>query len=809
MKVLRENLPETALRRFEREARALARIDHPNLVEVLDAGVSAGRPWLAMEAIEGVDLQTLVRGGERLSPREGARLARDVAGVLDALHAAGLVHRDLKPANLMLSGTRTVVMDLGLVHVAEETQLTRTGLVVGTPMYLPPELYGGGDVTPECDWFALGLSLRTGLLGRHPYTRAEVQQMLLDMRWRAPEPLPASLAETPLGILVEELTREDPAARPGSRADVMAILDGAPRTSPPPVVDESGRFPREGRGAALGGVFLLALLGGLVLAPGTSPPPPPPAPPSPAPAASPATAAPAAPERPPTPTERLRSLADSFGYPDQPSPHAALEVLVREGDHELGAAIARAVEEALPDEAFTAYLAATAARRARRTTLESLSLAGADQLDHWDVHVEMEGIEADYLVAHQEIAAGRARAEALAPPRERARRLDARLAARTDIPARFFRAELWDMLARRADGLAAENLRAYEVTRDLLPEVLAERAVLDPAARLHLVHTAIRAAVRHGGHRDYLALREALSPWALAAIRGEELVRLWTLRLHADGERLVGATGVMGFDDMVQRTSDPTSLPLGPRDPGAGRDVARAARWFLPGRAPPPVLEVVRRDGSPLLEDLRAAAARARVAGVQVRAGRAVVSEAAGLLAGSRDLADELVGWPEVLVAVHDATPPADRRAVRRLLRRAWAATRAGPAAYVRLWFAPPHAAVARRLLDPGPGEREAHLGVAADLLERLGGLAPPWTADELALAAAALRVLAEAGCSPAAAALARLAPARRTHLAAPTLPAWQRREAAAFTARPGSLDPDLCPPELGDLEGLLAPDPG
>ena len=141
----------TDLARAEREARLAARLDHPNVVAVFNLVVDADTDsrWLVMEYVDGTDLSRLVRERGPLSPDDAAPLLRQAADALAAAHAAGIVHRDVKPSNILVDrGGRAKLTDFGIARIASDPSLTQTGLVTGSPAYLPPEVGGrpgGGE----------------------------------------------------------------------------------------------------------------------------------------------------------------------------------------------------------------------------------------------------------------------------------------------------------------------------------------------------------------------------------------------------------------------------------------------------------------------------------------------------------------------------------------------------------------------------------------------------------------------------------------------------------------------------------------
>ena len=217
VKILSDTLAsdESYVARFRREARVAASLSHPRLVGIFDYGAEGGRPFLVMELVDGPTLGGLLGDGEPvdLDTRE---LAGDLLAALAHVHEAGIVHRDVKPANvLMAPDGRARLTDFGVAQPPDATELTGTGLLIGTLRYLAPEVVEGHAATVRSDLFALGRLLR------------EV----------------ADAARSPsgpeLGALIEWLLREDAAQRPHSARDAMSLLD--------PAAAPTARVPRRRR----------------------------------------------------------------------------------------------------------------------------------------------------------------------------------------------------------------------------------------------------------------------------------------------------------------------------------------------------------------------------------------------------------------------------------------------------------------------------------------------------------------------------------------------------------------------------------
>lgn len=224
---------DPALRlRLMAEARAAGRIRSPHVVAVHDAGEHGGRPWLAMEFIDGTtladELAARTGTGRTFAPAEAAALGRQAALGLAAAHAEGLVHRDIKPGNLMIGADgRLRVTDFGLVRILGERTMTVTGMVLGTPLYLSPEQGRGLPADARADVYGLGVVLYEMLTLRPPFQGANADELVRMHNFVEPE-LPASLnPDVPqdLQAVVIRCLHKDPARRYPDATSLAADLD--------------------------------------------------------------------------------------------------------------------------------------------------------------------------------------------------------------------------------------------------------------------------------------------------------------------------------------------------------------------------------------------------------------------------------------------------------------------------------------------------------------------------------------------------------------------------------------------------------
>jgi surface antigen len=216
--------------RFEREWRLAATIQHPNIVEVLDAGEDDGRLYVVMRLIDGVDLSELLRKDGSLQPSRCVRLLAQIADALDAAHTQDLVHRDVTPRNILVTSNGTAYLaDFGIARKAGSTGFTRAGHFVGNLDYAAPEQIEGKAVDRRADVYALGGVLHTCLSGALPYERESDMQVAY-AHLHLPPPSPrSSHPELPLSIdhVVARAMAKSPADRYRTCRELVSALDAA------------------------------------------------------------------------------------------------------------------------------------------------------------------------------------------------------------------------------------------------------------------------------------------------------------------------------------------------------------------------------------------------------------------------------------------------------------------------------------------------------------------------------------------------------------------------------------------------------
>lgn len=220
----------TAAQRFDREARTVARLAHPNVVAVHDVGRDGGVAYLVMELVDGDSLAAMLTRGP-LDIQLAVTIAVQVCDALAAAHATGVVHRDIKPGNILLTRTGAVkVCDFGIARLLQaattQANLTSPATVLGTSEYMAPEQVAGDQVDARTDLYALGCVLYAMLTGGPPFTGDSPVSIAAQHLHRQAAPLRSRRANVPadLNALVDDLMAKNPAHRPANAVQVRARL---------------------------------------------------------------------------------------------------------------------------------------------------------------------------------------------------------------------------------------------------------------------------------------------------------------------------------------------------------------------------------------------------------------------------------------------------------------------------------------------------------------------------------------------------------------------------------------------------------
>ena len=272
IKLMNEALAVSPLgrKRFLREAQVAAGVKHINVVTIHGIHEDDGpTPYLVMEFIEGVSLQSKIESHELLTAETVVRIGGQIAGGLEAAHRCGVVHRDIKPANILLEAgsERVKITDFGLARATDDLLLTRDGELIGTPQYMSPEQARGEKADPRSDLFSLGSVLYTLCTGHAAFSAETAIATLRGICDDHPRPIREINDRIPrwLERIVHRLLEKDPDQRPQTAAEVMKLLDAGPVSRWPATVLRPAKVGRKQRTIALAVGTTSIILVGMVL----------------------------------------------------------------------------------------------------------------------------------------------------------------------------------------------------------------------------------------------------------------------------------------------------------------------------------------------------------------------------------------------------------------------------------------------------------------------------------------------------------------------------------------------------------------
>jgi eukaryotic-like serine/threonine-protein kinase len=246
--------PHADTARFEREARAVASLGHPNITQLYDYGEEDGRPYMVLEYLPGSTLEEHLRAGEPLPDEDTRRIAADLAAGLAHAHARGVVHRDLKPANVLFDEEgRAKLADFGIARMAAgDGTLTDAGTVLGSAAYISPEQAAGAPASEASDVYSFGVMLYRLLTGRLPFESSDPMELVTLHRDAEPPPLTQFRDDAPalLESTATAAISKDPADRPADGAALLAAL-GVPAGFSSITTASGGRFDDPGATSVL------------------------------------------------------------------------------------------------------------------------------------------------------------------------------------------------------------------------------------------------------------------------------------------------------------------------------------------------------------------------------------------------------------------------------------------------------------------------------------------------------------------------------------------------------------------------------
>ena len=228
-----EELKEARLR-FYREAESAGRLTHPNIITVFDAGEDKGLAYIAMEYVPGIALRAYTDPKKLLAPKRALELAAMTAEALDYAHNQGVIHRDIKPANLLYNPKEgsLKISDFGVARITDNNR-TKTGIVLGTPMYMSPEQLGAEHLTGLSDLFSLGVTLYELLVGEVPFRASNIAVLMTKITTEDPAPVSSRRAGIPPSVdaVLAKALAKNPSRRFSCGAEMAIALRNCARVS--------------------------------------------------------------------------------------------------------------------------------------------------------------------------------------------------------------------------------------------------------------------------------------------------------------------------------------------------------------------------------------------------------------------------------------------------------------------------------------------------------------------------------------------------------------------------------------------------
>ena len=252
---------EDCRKRFKREAQAAAKLNHPNIITIYEVGQFMGRPYFAMEQVEGKSLREIIKN-EELSTDKIISMSIQICEGLREAHEAGIVHRDIKPANIIIDEKRRLrLLDFGLAAVTGTEKLTKTGSTLGTVGYMSPEQVRGEEIDTRSDLFSFGVILYEMITGRQPFKEDYEAATFNAILNESPEPMRRYKADVPdsLQLIVDKALDKDKETRYQNAAGMLADLKRVKKELEPSGITGQADTPKKRYGKVLSPSFVIVI----------------------------------------------------------------------------------------------------------------------------------------------------------------------------------------------------------------------------------------------------------------------------------------------------------------------------------------------------------------------------------------------------------------------------------------------------------------------------------------------------------------------------------------------------------------------